>query len=125
MWHRTIGKRNASYEESKRSKDSISSDFFNMFFGNLNDKEPSKVKAKKVFQVLDHCSIFLLISGTYTPFALCTLREYNTALGWVIFGLVQGMAVLGIVLNAIDLKKYKKFSMICYLIMGWCIIFLS
>ena len=82
-----------------------------------------KVKAKKVFQVLDHCSIFLLISGTYTPFALCTLREYNTALGWVIFGLVQGMAVLGIVLNAIDLKKYKKFSMICYLVMGWCIIY--
>ncbi len=47
MWHRTIGKRNASYEESKRSKDSISSDFFNMYFVNLNDKEPSKVKAKK------------------------------------------------------------------------------
>lgn len=47
MWHRTIGKKNASYEESKRNKDSISSDFFNMFFGNLNDKETSKVKTKK------------------------------------------------------------------------------
>lgn len=81
-----------------------------------------KLKAKKIFQILDHCSIFLLISGTYTPFALCTLREYNTALGWVIFGVVQGMAVLGIVLNAIDLKKYKTFSMICYLVMGWCVI---
>ncbi len=47
MWYRTIGKKNASYEESKRSKDSISSDFFNMFFGNLNDKETAKVKTKK------------------------------------------------------------------------------
>ena len=80
-------------------------------------------KAKKVFQIIDHCSIFLLIAGTYTPFALCTLREYNTALGWWIFGIVWGLAVIGIVLNSIDIKKYKVFSMICYLEMGWCIIF--
>ena len=80
-------------------------------------------KAKKVFQIIDHCSIFLLIAGTYTPFALCTLREYNTALGWWIFGIVWGLAVIGIVLNSIDIKKYKVFSMICYLVMGWCIIF--
>lgn len=80
-------------------------------------------KAKKVFQVIDHCSIFLLIAGTYTPFALCTLREYNTALGWWIFGIVWGLAILGIVLNSIDIKKFKVFSMICYLVMGWCIIF--
>ena len=77
---------------------------------------------KKVFQVLDHCSIFLLISGSYTPFALCTLREYNPTLGWTIFGIIWGMAVIGIVLNAIDLRRYRVFSMICYLIMGWCII---
>lgn len=82
-----------------------------------------KLKAKKVFQVLDHCAIFLLIAGSYTPFALCTLREYNTALGWTIFGIIWAMAILGIVLNSIDLKKYNIFSMICYLIMGWCIIF--
>lgn len=81
-----------------------------------------KVKAKKVFQVLDHCSIFLLIAGSYTPFALCTLRQYNSALGWSIFGIIWGVAILGIVLNSIDLKKYKIFSMVCYLVMGWCII---
>ena len=80
-------------------------------------------KAKKVFQIIDHCSIFLLIAGTYTPFALCTLREYNVALGWIVFGIVWGLAILGIVLNSIDIKKYKVFSMICYLVMGWCIIF--
>ena len=78
--------------------------------------------AKKVFQVLDHCSIFLLISGSYTPFALCTLREYNPVVGWTIFGVIWGFAVIGIILNSIDLKKYKMFSMICYLAMGWCII---
>lgn len=82
-----------------------------------------KCKAKKVFQVIDHCSIFLLIAGTYTPFTLCTLREYNTALGWSMFGVVWGLAILGIVFNSIDLSKYKVFSMICYLVMGWCIIF--
>lgn len=81
-----------------------------------------KRKAKKVFQIIDHCSIFLLIAGSYTPFALCTLRKYSPALGWTIFGIVWMMAVIGIVFNSIDLKKYKKFSMICYLAMGWCII---
>ena len=79
-------------------------------------------KAKKVFQVLDHCSIFLLIAGCYTPFALCTLREYNPVLGWSIFGIIWTFAVIGIIFNAIDLKKYKVFSMICYLVMGWCIV---
>ena len=81
-----------------------------------------KLKGKKVMQVLDHCSIFLLIAGSYTPFALCTLREYDLATGWTIFGVIWAIAILGIVLNSIDLKRYKVFSMICYLIMGWCII---
>ena len=79
--------------------------------------------SKKVFQVLDHCSIFLLIAGSYTPFALCTIREYDVASGWVIFGVIWAVAILGIVLNSIDIKKFKVFSMICYLLMGWCIVF--
>lgn len=82
-----------------------------------------EVGAKKIFQIIDHCSIFLLIAGSYTPFCLCTLREYDTATGWIIFGIIWGLAILGIVLNSIDLKKYKIFSMTCYLIMGWCIVF--
>ncbi len=80
------------------------------------------LKAKKVFQVIDHCSIFLLIAGTYTPIALCSIREYQAWLGWTIFGVIWAFAALGIVLNAVDLKKYKIFSMICYLFMGWCIV---
>ena len=84
--------------------------------------KPDKT-SKKVFQVLDHCSIFLLIAGSYTPFMLCTFREYNTQLGWWMFGIIWGIAILGIVLNSIDIKKYNVFSMICYLGMGWAIIF--
>lgn len=80
------------------------------------------LKAKKIFQVIDHCSIFLLIAGSYTPFTLCTFREYNPIVGWTMFGVIWGFAVIGIILNAIDLKKYTVFSMICYLAMGWCII---
>ena len=81
-----------------------------------------KCKGKKVMQVLDHCTIFLLIAGSYTPFALCTFREYDAVIGWSIFGGIWATAILGIVLNSIDLKKYKVFSMICYLGMGWTII---
>ena len=78
--------------------------------------------SKRVFQVIDHCTIFILIAGTYTPIALCTMREVNTALGWTLFGVIWGLAVIGIVFNSIDLKKYKAFSMICYLVMGWLIV---
>ena len=78
--------------------------------------------SKRVFQVLDHCSIFLLIAGSYTPFALCTIREADILAGWLIFGVIWLLAIIGIVLNSIDIKKFKVFSMICYLAMGWCII---
>ena len=83
----------------------------------------SKTLSKKVFQVLDHCSIFFLIAGTYTPICLCPLREYSPLLGWGIFGVIWGAAAVGIVLNSIDIKKYKKLSAVCYLLMGWCIVF--
>ena len=79
--------------------------------------------AKKVFQVIDHCTIFILIAGTYTPIVLCSIRSVNAPLGWGIFGFVWGVSILGIVLNAIDLKKYATFSMICYIGLGWCIVF--
>ena len=76
--------------------------------------------AKRIFRIMDHCSIYLLIAGTYTPFCLCVLP---LNIGWWIFGFVWGCAVIGILLNAIDMKKFKKFSMFLYLLMGWCIIF--
>lgn len=79
--------------------------------------------SKKVMQVIDHCTIFILIAGTYTPFTLSAIRKVNAAVGWSLFGIVWGVAVIGIILNAIDLKSFRKFSLICYVGLGWCIIF--
>ena len=81
------------------------------------------VTAKKVFQIIDHCAIFILIAGTYTPIALCNLREYNPFFGWGLFGFVWVMAILGVTFNAIDLKKYSVFSNVCYIAVGWCVLF--
>ena len=78
--------------------------------------------AKKVMQIIDHCTIFILIAGTYTPICLSGLRPANAFLGWGIFGVVWGVSALGITLNAIDLKKYSVFSMICYIALGWCVV---
>lgn len=82
-----------------------------------------KTTAKKIFQVFDHCSIYLQIAGSYTPFCLVTFLNYDKALGWGMFAVIWIFALIGILLNAIDIKKYKVISMICYLVMGWCIIF--
>lgn len=79
--------------------------------------------AKKIFQILDHCTIYFLIAGTYTPMLLCSLMKANPAAAWITFGVVWGLAVLSVILNAIDLKKYKLFSMIGYVGIGWAIIF--
>lgn len=76
--------------------------------------------AKRIFRIFDHCSIYLLIAGTYTPLVLLILP---TVVGWTIFFVVWILAIIGIVLNAIDLKKFKIVSMILYLVMGWCILF--
>lgn len=80
-----------------------------------------KLKAKRVFRVLDHCTIFFLIAGTYTPFALCVLREHSKALGWTYFGIVWGLAALGVTFTAINLEKYKVLGMVLYLAIGWII----
>lgn len=78
--------------------------------------------AKKVMQVLDHCTIYLLICGTYTPVLLSGVRTVSPAWAWSLFGVVWGLGIVAIVLTAIDLRKYRVFSMICYIGMGWCII---
>ena len=78
---------------------------------------------KRVMQVLDHCTIYLLIAGTYTPILLSAMRPIDPVASWVLLGVVWGLAAIAITLTAIDLKKYAVFSMICYIGMGWCIIF--
>ena len=77
---------------------------------------------KKVMQVIDHCTIYFLIAGTYTVIVLSALRPVYPKLGWGIFIFEWVMAALATTLTAIDLKKYSVFSMICYIGMGWAII---
>ena len=79
-------------------------------------------KAKRVFRVIDHCTIFLLIAGTYTPYTLITLRGMT---GWLLFGIVWGVGILGIVLNAVSLKRFEKLSVACYIALGWAVVFAS
>ncbi len=81
------------------------------------------ITAKKVFQVLDHCTIYFLIAGTYTPILLTAIRRESPAVCFILFTVVWGLTALAVTLTAIDLKKYSVFSMICYIGMGWCIIF--
>ncbi len=78
-------------------------------------------KMKSIFRKFDHCSIFLLISGTYTP--LCANYITEPA-GMIILAVVWAVAIIGIILNLIDVNKFSKISMACYLIMGWSIVFI-
>ncbi len=82
----------------------------------------TNIKAKKVFQVFDHCSIFILILSSYIPISLSLIRG---ALGWWLFGFNAACTVLGVVLNAISVKRFHKFSMVLYLLMGWSVIFVA
>ena len=77
---------------------------------------------KKVMQVIDHCTIYFLIAGTYTVIVLSALRPVYPVLAWGIFSFEWAMVALATTLTAIDLKKYSVFSMICYIGMGWAII---
>ena len=78
-----------------------------------------RCRAKRVFQILDHAAIYLLIAGTYTPFTLGVLRG---DWGWTLFGLVWGMAIAGTVLKALGGVRYTTLSTWTYLAMGWLVI---
>lgn len=80
-------------------------------------------RAKRVFQVLDHCTIYFLIAGTYTPIALCSIRPIDPIIGWTIFGIEWCLTFFSVTLTAIDLKKYQIFSLISYIVMGWAVVF--
>jgi len=80
------------------------------------------VKAKKVFRVIDHCTIYLLIAGTYTPIVLVSIRPISPFWAWLVFGIVWGSALLAMTLTAIDMHRFRVFSMISYLAMGWCVL---
>jgi hemolysin III len=79
-------------------------------------------KAKRVMRVIDHCDIYFLIAGTYTPILLVGIRPINPAMAWTLFGVEWGLAAVAVTLNAVDLKRFEKISMVCYIGMGWGVI---
>lgn len=78
-----------------------------------------KEKVRLRLNIFDHASIYILIAGTYTPFVLVSL---NGVMGWVLFGITWGAAVLGVILKLFFIGKYEKLSTILYVLMGWIII---
>ena len=78
--------------------------------------------AKRVMQVMDHCTIYFLIAGTYTPIVLCAVAPMYPVIGWGLFVFEWALTALAVTLTAIDLKKYNAFSMVCYIGMGWAVL---
>lgn len=83
--------------------------------------QPSLRKA--VMRVVDHCTIYLMICGTYTPILLVRIRPEQPVIAWVVFGVQWALAAIAVFLNTMDLKKFRVLSMVLYIAMGWCIIF--
>ncbi len=81
-----------------------------------------KNMGKKVMQVIDHCTIYFLIGGTYTPILLAGIRKTHPGWAWTVFGIVWGFSIAASVFTAIDHNKYQRLSMICYIAIGWCIV---
>jgi hemolysin III len=78
---------------------------------------------KKIFRILDHCTIFVLIAGTYTPILLNEFRAVYPVDAWILFGVIWGMAILGITMKAININRFKAFSIFAYLLLGWAALF--
>lgn len=78
--------------------------------------------AKRVMRIIDHCTIYALIAGSYTPILLTAVRPVYPGLAWTILVSEWGLGALAAVLTAIDLKKYSRLSMVCYIAMGWLIV---
>ena len=77
-------------------------------------------RAKSILRIFDHCSIFILIAGTYTPYMLMCMEDVKR---WIFFGFIWGITLIGILLNALNLEKFSKLSLVLYIFMGWAIVF--
>lgn len=80
----------------------------------------TNLKAKRVFRILDHCSIYILILSSYIPISLSLMRGAD---GWILFGINTFCTALGVTLTAINMKKFHALAMVLYLLMGWSIVF--
>lgn len=79
-------------------------------------------RAKHVFRIFDHVTIFVLIAGTYTPYLLVCLRPVDAAAAWILFFVLWGLTLLGAVFDSIMLDKFHKIEMVLFVAMGWCIL---
>ncbi len=80
---------------------------------------------KKVFQILDHCTIYMLIAGTYTPILLAAFVPKIPAVGWGLLAVQWGVSAIAVILNAIDLHKFRYFSYFSYIVLGWALVFIA
>ena len=80
-----------------------------------------RLKGKKVLRILDHCNVQLMVAGTYTPICLSML---GGTLGWVMFSIVWAVTIVAVIVNCINLEKYKVVSVICNLLLGWAALFI-
>jgi hemolysin III len=79
-------------------------------------------RAKQIMEIFDHMAIYFLIAGSYTPFTLVTLRQSHPVLAWIIFGLVWGLTVIGIITKIYTTGKWRKLSTLAYILMGWIVV---
>lgn len=86
--------------------------------------DPANRLAKQILRIADHCTIFVLIAGTYTPVVLGAIYPTDPVKALIILGCIWAAAVIGMTFTAIDLQKYSKFSMVCYIALGWFAVFL-
>ena len=94
--------------------------FILLFLGSTLYHAAQNPRARRVLKIVDHSAIYLLIAGTYTPFALAPLRG---VLGWTLFGVIWGSALIGIAFKVFFTGRFKAVSLISYLFMGWfCVI---
>ncbi|MCL2727389.1 MAG: hemolysin III family protein [Bacteroidales bacterium] len=81
-----------------------------------------KPRTKAVLNILDHAAIYLLIAGSYTPFCLAGIRNYSPGWAWSIFGVVWGLAIVGIVFQSLFVNRFQRLSNATYLAMGWIVL---
>ena len=79
--------------------------------------------SKRMMRIVDHCTIYFLIAGSYTPILLTAVRPAHPTLAWAVFAAEWGLGILGAILTAADMKKYSRLSMACYIGMGWLVVF--
>ncbi len=78
--------------------------------------------AKRIFRVIDHCAVFILIAGSYTPILLCGVRLIDAQAGYIMFAAVWALSIAGVILNTVNFNKFKNVTLICCILTGWVVL---